>query len=181
MKQLNRKDRTTKEPEKLKIGDNVLVRDYTSKAFQPKYKDFCIAGLLGKNQIEMKDNHGHTTKVHRRDVKKIPMTEKVCQLYEEEQIGKVREGRKAVPSSKMPDLGWEIAETQLQKDCKQVEVQENSDSNNPCTALPLQAMIAIAIIITTILEHIIAYVQQIPETMRKSNSSDKIYNHKNQS
>ena len=25
------------------------------------------------------------TKVHRRDIKKIPMTEKVCQLYEEEQ------------------------------------------------------------------------------------------------
>ena len=90
----NRKGRTTKEPEKLKIGDNVLVRDHTSKAFQPKYKDFCIVGLLGKNQIEIKDNHGHTTKVHGRDVKKIPMTEKVCQLYEEEQIGKVRERRK---------------------------------------------------------------------------------------
>ena len=46
------------------------------------------------------------------------MTEKVCQLYEEEQTGKLREGRKAVPSSKMPDLGWDIAETQLQKDQK---------------------------------------------------------------
>ena len=101
----SKKGRTTKEPEKLKIGDNVLVRDHTSKAFQPKYKDFCIVGLLGKNQIEIKDNHRHTTKVHRRDVKKIPMTEKVCQLYEEEQTGKVREGRKAVPSSKMLDLG----------------------------------------------------------------------------
>ena len=109
----NRKGRTTKEPEKLKIGDNVLVRDHTSKAFQPKYKDFCIVGLLGKNQIEIKDNHGHTTKVHCRDVKKIPMTEKVCQLYEEEQCGKVREGRRAVPSSKMPDLGWDIAKTQF--------------------------------------------------------------------
>ena len=114
----NRKGKTTKEPEKLKIGDNVLVRDHTSKAFQPKYKDFCIVGMLGKNQIEIKDNHGHTTKVHRRDVKKISMTEKVCQLYEEEQSRKVREGRKAVPSSKMPDLGWDIAETQLQKDWK---------------------------------------------------------------
>ena len=71
-----------------------------------------MIGLLGKNQIEVKDNHGHTTKLHDRDVKKIPMTEKVCQLYEDEQIGKVREGRKAVPSSKMPDLGWDIAETQ---------------------------------------------------------------------
>ena len=89
----------------MKIADNVLVRDHTLKAFQPKYKDFCIIGLLGKNQIEIKDNHCHTTKVHHRDVKKIPMTGKVCQLYEEEQVGKLREGRKAVPSSKMPDLG----------------------------------------------------------------------------
>ena len=38
-------------------------------------------------------------------MKKIPITEKICQLYEKEQIGKVRNGRKAVPSSKMPDLG----------------------------------------------------------------------------
>ena len=76
----NKKRKMTEEPEKLKIGDNILIRDHTSKAFQPKYKDFCIIGLLGKKQIEIKDNHGHTTKVHHRDIKKIPMTEKVCQL-----------------------------------------------------------------------------------------------------
>ena len=76
----NKKGITPKEPEELKIGDNILVRDHTSKAFQPKYKDFCIVGLLVKNQVEIKDNHGHVTKVHRRDVKKIPMTEKVCKL-----------------------------------------------------------------------------------------------------
>ena len=44
------------------------------------------------------------------------MTEKVCKLYEEEQVEKVRKGRKAVPASKMPDLGWDIAEAQLQGD-----------------------------------------------------------------
>ena len=66
-----KKGKTPKQPEKLKIGENVLVRDHTSKPFQPKYKDFCMVGLLGKNQVEIKDNHGHTTKVHRRDVKKI--------------------------------------------------------------------------------------------------------------
>ena len=80
----NKRYRTPKEPEKLKIGDNILVRDYTSKTFQPKCKDFCIVGLLGKKQVEIKDNHGHTTKVHCRDIKKIPMTEKGCQLYEEQ-------------------------------------------------------------------------------------------------
>ena len=96
----NKRDRPPKEPERLKIGDNILIRDHTSKAFQTKYKDFCIVGLLGKNQVEIKDNHGHTTKVHHRDVKKIPMMEKVCQLYEEEQVGKTREGRKTVPTRK---------------------------------------------------------------------------------
>ena len=88
----------------------MLVRDHTSKAFQPKYKDFCIVGLLGKNQIRIKDNHGHTTKVHRRDVKKIPMAGKVYQLYEEEQVGKVKNGKKAIPDSKMPHLGWDDTE-----------------------------------------------------------------------
>ena len=46
-----KKGTSPKEPERLKIGDNILVRDHTSKAFQPKYKDFCIVGLLGKNQV----------------------------------------------------------------------------------------------------------------------------------
>ena len=90
----NKRDRLPKEPERLKIGNNILIRDHTSKAFQPKYKDFCIVGLLGKNQVEIKDNHSHTNKVHCRDVKKIPMTEKVCQLYEEEQVGKTWERKK---------------------------------------------------------------------------------------
>ena len=124
------------------------------KAFQPKYKDFCIIGLLGKNQVEVKDNHGHTMKVHHRDMKNIPMTDKVCQLYEEEQIGKVREGRKAVPNSKMPELGWDIAETQLWMEHEQTGYQENTQTKSQQTPRLLQAIIAIAVIITTILEHI---------------------------
>ena len=48
----NKKSKTAKEPGKLKIGYKELIRDHTSKAFQPK--DFCIIGLLGKNQIGIK-------------------------------------------------------------------------------------------------------------------------------
>ena len=157
----NKRDRPPKEPKKLKIGDNILVRDHASKAFQPKYKDFCIVGLSGKNQVEIKDNHGHTTKVHHRDIKKIPMTEKVCQLYEE-QVGKTREGRKAVPTSKMPDLGWDIAEAQLQ------ETQEKPEDNITHTAPWLELLITIAIIITAILEHIALYVKEIPRITNKT-------------
>ena len=148
----NKRDRPPKEPERLKIGNNILIRDHTSKAFQPKYKDFCIVGLLGKNQVEIKDNHSHTTKVHRRDIKKIPMTEKVCQLYE---VGKTREGRKTVPTSKMKDLGWDIAEAQLQ------ETQEKPENNDTHTAPCFQLLITLAIIITAIIQQIAVYVREI--------------------
>ena len=169
----NRKGITPKEPEELKIGDNILVRDHTSKAFQPKYKDFCVVGLLGKNQVEIKDNHGHITKVHCRDVKKIPMTEKVCKLHEEEQIGKTREGRKTVPTSKMPDLGWDIAETQL--------IQENQKENNSNLTPPLQTLITIIILIIAILKQMITQIKEIAkravqamENMIKEASRNKL-------
>ena len=45
-------------------------------------------------------------------------------------IKKVREGRKVVPSSKMPDLGWDIAETKLQKDSEQVDQDQESSETN---------------------------------------------------
>ena len=137
----NKKSTKPKEPVVLRIGDNVLFRDHTSKAFQPKYKDFCIIGLLGKNKIEIKDNHGYITKVHQKDVKKIPMTEKVSHLYEEEQLGKTREGRKAVPANKMPELGRDLAET--------LDTQDNRQKTNN-TPLALQTIVTIIIIISVI-------------------------------
>ena len=149
----NKKGKTPKEPEKLKVGDNILVRDHTSKAFQPKYKDFCVVGLLGKNQVEIKEDDGHTTKVHHRDIKKIPMMEKVCKLYEEEQVGKTREGRKAVPTNKMPDLGWDIAETWL--------VQENQGNNDSHKTPPLQTLVTVIIMLITILEYMTTYAKEI--------------------
>ena len=49
-----KKGTTQKEPERLKIGDNILVTDHTSKAFQPKYKDFCIVGFLERTRSRSK-------------------------------------------------------------------------------------------------------------------------------
>ena len=148
-----KKETTPKEPERLKIGDNILITDHTSKAFQQKYKDFCVVGLLGKNQVEIKDNHGHVTKVHCRDVKKIPMTEKVCKLYEEQQTGKTREGRKAVTNSKMPDLAWDIAETQL--------TQGVQKENDPNMTPPLQTLVTVIILIIAIVTQITTQTKRI--------------------
>ena len=148
-----KKGTTPKEPVKLKVGDNILVRDHTSKAFQPKYKDFCIVGLIGKNQVEIKDNHSHITKVHCRDVKKIPMTEKVCKLYKEEQIEKTRESRKAVPNSKMPNLAWDIAETQL--------TQEAQKENNSNITPLLQTLVMVITMIIAIVRQTITQIKKI--------------------
>ena len=71
------------------------------------------------------------------------MTEKVCQLYEEEQLGKTREGRKAVPVNKMPELGWDIAEI--------LEIQEKRQKTND-TPLALRTSVAIIIIISIIIK-----------------------------
>ena len=108
---------------------------------------------MGKNQVEIKDNHGHVTKVHHRDVKKIPMTEKVCKLYEEEQTGKTREGRKSVPNSKMPDLAWDIAETQLT-----LEAQKENNSN--MTPL-LQMLVKVIVLIIAIVKLTTAGIKKV--------------------
>ena len=88
------------------------------------------------------------------------MMEKVCKLYEEEQIGKTREGRKAVPTNKMPDLGWDIAETRL--------VWQNQGNNDSHMTPPLQTLIMVIIILIAILEHITTYVKEIQKLAKKT-------------
>ena len=102
------------------------------------------------------------------------MTDNVCQLNEEEQMGKIREGRKTEPNSKMPELGWDIAETQLQSGYEPTGYQESTQTNSQQTPHPLQAIIAIAVIIATILEHIRMHIQEIPEILRKTTQAVKL-------
>ena len=80
---------------------------------------------MGKKQVEVKDNHDHTTKVHRRDVKKIPMTDKISQIYEEEKVNKIRNGRKTVPDSKIPNLQWNL---EKQDTTRKEEIQEMQET-----------------------------------------------------
>ena len=89
-------------------------------------------------------------------MKKIPMTEKVCQLYEEEQVGKVRNGRKAVPNSRMPDLGWDATEeieTQRKEaqgqPLEQTDTQEIGETEATVHIVP-ETIIAIVVLILDI-------------------------------
>ena len=93
-------------PKVLEPGKNVLVRDHDSKVFKPKYLDYCVVKMAGKNQVIVKDNHGHETKVHRRDLKVIDSDTKVAEMYE----GLRKEGRRdaqhCMPVKQIPNLDW---------------------------------------------------------------------------
>ena len=63
-------------PHDFKVGNLVLVRNHMSKAFQEKYQDsYRVVKLLGKNQLEVKDQNNHIRQVHVTDVKKTTMPE----------------------------------------------------------------------------------------------------------
>ena len=64
---------TNRKPAYIKVGANVLVKNHTAKAFEPKYKDYCVVKLLGAGRVIVKDNHGTLTTFHRKDVKPIDM------------------------------------------------------------------------------------------------------------
>ena len=81
------------------------------------------------------------------------MTEKVCKLYEEEQIRKTREGRKVVPDSKMPNLAWDIAETQL--------TQETQKEDNSNITPPIQTLVTVIILIIAIVKQMITQIKKI--------------------
>ena len=100
------------------------------------------------------------------------MTEKVCKLYEEEQTGKTREGRKAVPTSNMSDLGWDIAETQPIQD---VQKESNSNMTPPLQALVMMIILIIAIVrqITTQIKEIAKKAIQATENTIKKASHNK--------
>ena len=108
-------------------------------------------------------------KGHHRDVKKIPMTKKFCQLYEEEQVGQSRNGRKAIPDNKMSDLGWDIT--------KQLEVQETSETEI-CVSIFPETVIAIIVLAVTFLKNtttcILEMAKEIAQTVT---STTKMISH----
>ena len=87
------------------VGDLVLVRDYTSKCFMPKYKvDFHVVCIEG-NKVEVKDNNGKSCWYHITDVKKTDMiTKLVCQLPDVDGFG--RNGKLSFDPECVQDLGW---------------------------------------------------------------------------
>ena len=97
---------TNRKPAYVKVSANVLVKNHTARAFEPKYKDYCVVKLLGSGRVIVKDNHGTLTTFHRRDVKPIDMDIKVADLFTEERNMTTRDANHTMPKVKIPDLQW---------------------------------------------------------------------------
>ena len=92
--------------------------------FKPKYLDYCVVKITGKNQVIVKDNLSHETKVHRRDLKVIDSDTKVTEMYEE--LGKEgrRDAQQCMPVKQIPDLEWE------KENIEQQNTEQNSRSES---------------------------------------------------
>ena len=95
-------------PHDFKVGNLVLVQNHTSKAFQEKYQDsYWVVKLLGKNQLEVKDQNNHIRQVHITDVKKTTMPEVIVKAIPDyKQFGRAAKLR--LNPNNIEDLGWEI-------------------------------------------------------------------------
>ena len=107
----NKLKRKNFRPRHIKVNHPVLVRNHTAKRFEAKSTNHICIGFQGKNRIFVKDNHGTITKVNRKDVTPIEMDIKIAELFKESrQNSKIRDAQLAMPTSKIPDLGWQFDE-----------------------------------------------------------------------
>ena len=67
--------------------------------------------MAGKYQVIVQDNHGHETKVHRRDLKVIDSDAKVAEMYEELRKEGWRDVQHCMPVKQIPNLEWEKEKT----------------------------------------------------------------------
>ena len=98
-------------PKHLKRNGLVLVRDHTSKAFEPKVIDHYIVDFCGKNQVLVKDSYGNKKKVHVKDVKPIEMDIATAEFFRKEREQcTTRDAKHVMPIKLIPDLEWEFIE-----------------------------------------------------------------------
>ena len=87
------------------------MRNHTAKPFKARSTDYICIRCQGNNRVFVKDNHGTITKVNRKDVTLVEMDIKIAELFNESrQNSKIRDAQLAMPTSKIPDLGWNFDE-----------------------------------------------------------------------
>ena len=102
------KDKPPTQPAELKPGDLVYVKNHVTKTWDPKFQADCrVVRMLGKTQVEIKDNHGKLTKVHISDVKPTTMVDKIAdQVPDYSKFGRATKLR--LNPKDVPDLDLQL-------------------------------------------------------------------------
>ena len=98
-------------PTKLKEEDLVLIKDHTSKAFQPHYVGNCRIVSFKGNQVEVgKTKGGNTTWVHLTDIKYIlPVDNVIAKLPDYQSFG--RKPKLRLNPDRIPNPHWNLSTT----------------------------------------------------------------------
>ena len=83
-----------------------------------------------KKSVIVKDNHGHETNVHRRDLKVIDSDTKVAEMYDELRKEGRRDAQHCMPVKQIPDLNWE-KENREKENTKQNARNEPEERTGP--------------------------------------------------
>ena len=122
-------------PTELKLNGLVLVRDHTSKAFEPKAVDHHIIDFNGKNRVLVKDNHGNTKKVHKKDVQPVKMDIAMAEFFRKErEKSTIRDAQHVIPIKQIPDLNWKFDENINQVEA--VETEETEEAAETVETIP---------------------------------------------
>ena len=132
------------------------MRNHTAKPFKARSNDYICVGFQGNNRVFVKDNHGTITKVNRKDVTAVEMDIKIAELFNESrQNSKIRDAQLAMPTSKIPDLGWKFDEDihlvepvteqiyslePVQEKAPVLPVEETASETIPTEAVEIQAV-----------------------------------------
>ena len=124
--QMLKSQRPVNKPE-INIGCLVLICNYTSRSFQPRFKeDFRMIDIKG-NSIEVMNNHRLISTFHITDVRKATLAEKVDELPSDfRKFG--RKGNLCMDPDLFKDLCWILDHDpiNLMKFC------DNTDNNGTC-------------------------------------------------
>ena len=94
---------------KIKIGDSVLIKDHTAKAWDPKYQDnYRVVNIFGNNVI-VKDAKGKRKTAHVKDVKKMDVADLILAKLPDESA-RIRPAKLVINPHNIPDLEWKLSD-----------------------------------------------------------------------
>ena len=124
----------------VQAGDLILIKDNTTKSFEPLYKGNYRVVKVHGNNVEIRDYRGNISMVHVTDMKKITLMEQVADEYEK--LGKEgRFSKKCIPRGYIPDFNWTTIHPSQDQPIKPIKQQDpTEDTTTPAAPTEVEGL-----------------------------------------